>query len=82
MTPKKAAPKDTTKREFLKQGTYVVPAILTFGAAPSFASAGSRSSTSARGPNGEKLKKSKTKVQELLDALLKAIPGNPRSTEP
>ena len=32
---------DTTKREFLKKATYVVPAVLTLAAAPSFASAGS-----------------------------------------
>lgn len=34
---------DTTKREFLKKAAYVVPAVLTLAAAPSFASAGSNS---------------------------------------
>ena len=34
---------DTTKREFLQKATYVVPAVLTLAAAPSFASAGSNS---------------------------------------
>jgi hypothetical protein len=34
---------DTTKREFLQKATYVVPAVLTLAAAPSFASAGSDS---------------------------------------
>jgi len=37
------SPTDTTKREFLRKATYVVPAVLTLAAAPSFASAGSNS---------------------------------------
>lgn len=32
-----------TKREFVKKAAYVVPAVLTLAAAPSFASAGSNS---------------------------------------
>jgi hypothetical protein len=32
-----------TKREFVKKASYVVPAVLTLAAAPSFASAGSNS---------------------------------------
>lgn len=34
---------DSTKREFLTKATYVLPAVLTLAAAPSFASAGSGS---------------------------------------
>ena len=34
---------DLTKREFVKKAAYVVPAVLTLAAAPSFASAGSNS---------------------------------------
>lgn len=35
------SPPDQTKREFLQKSAYVVPAVLTLAAAPSFASAGS-----------------------------------------
>ena len=43
MTPDTGYTTDTTKRDFLKKATYVVPAVLTLAAAPSFASAGSSS---------------------------------------
>jgi hypothetical protein len=41
----------TTKREFLQKASYVVPAVLTLAAAPSFASAGSNSKK-AKKPKG------------------------------
>jgi hypothetical protein len=44
---------NVTKREFLKKATYVVPAVLTLAAAPSFAAAGSSSK------GGNKYKKPK-----------------------
>jgi hypothetical protein len=34
---------DTTKREFVKKSAYMVPAVLTLAATPSFASGGSNS---------------------------------------
>jgi hypothetical protein len=40
---------DPTKREFLKKATYVLPAVLTLAAAPSFASAGSSSGKGKKG---------------------------------
>jgi hypothetical protein len=74
MTPKKNAPRDAAKREFLKRGTYVVPAILSLGAAPSFASAGSGAPRSSSVSNIAKNKdKTKMKIQKMLEALLKAL---------
>lgn len=49
MTSGDVSPTDTTKRNFLRKATYVVPAVLTLAAAPSFASAGSNS-TRAKKP--------------------------------
>ena len=40
---------DTTRREVLRKGFFVAPAILTLAAAPSFASAGSGKDSNAQG---------------------------------
>jgi hypothetical protein len=40
---------DTTRREILRKGLFVAPAILTLVAAPSFASAGSGKDPNAQG---------------------------------
>ena len=51
-----------TKREFVKRASYVVPAVLSLPAAPSFASAGSNSKKS-KDPN--ELLKELTKLRQL-----------------
>jgi len=43
MSVDSGSPSGMTKREFVRKATYVVPAVLTLAAAPSFASAGSNS---------------------------------------
>jgi hypothetical protein len=49
MNLEKGSPADPTKREFVKKATYVVPAVVTLAAAPSFASAGSNSKGAKKG---------------------------------
>ena len=50
MSEHRSAP--TTKREFIKRASYVVPAVLTLAAAPSFASAGSSAGKSKKSKSG------------------------------
>lgn len=45
---------DTTKREFVKKSVYVVPAVLTLSATPSFASGGSNSGRGKKPKNDYK----------------------------
>ncbi|NML16624.1 hypothetical protein [Azohydromonas caseinilytica] len=40
---------DTSRRNFVKRGAYVAPAILTLAAAPEFAKAGSRKDNPGKG---------------------------------
>jgi hypothetical protein len=48
---------DMTKREFIKKASYVVPTVVTLAAAPSFASAGSRSHGPKKAKKAKKAKK-------------------------
>jgi hypothetical protein len=55
---KKTSDKTTTRREILKKGSYVVPAVLTLAVQPSFATAASGSGGGSGGgdPTGQKPK--------------------------
>lgn len=47
-------PPDSSRRDFVKRGAYVAPAILTLAAAPEFAKAGSAKPTDPKDKNPDK----------------------------
>jgi hypothetical protein len=53
-----------TKREFVKKATYVVPAVLSLAATPSFASAGSNSKKAKKPQNPYKNRRTSSKRKE------------------